>query len=36
MLKKCDGEWCRVQGPGFDGYMKQENLWGAYPGEKID
>jgi SH3-like domain-containing protein len=36
MLKKCDGAWCRLQGPGFDGYMKQENLWGAYPGEKIE
>ena len=34
-LKNCDGEWCRLQGPGFDGYMKQENLWGVYPGEKI-
>ncbi len=34
-LKSCDGEWCRLQGPGFDGYMKQENLWGVYPGEKI-
>ena len=35
LLKSCDGEWCRLQGPGFDGYMKQENLWGVYPGEKI-
>jgi SH3-like domain-containing protein len=35
-LKRCDGEWCRVQGSGFDGYMKQENLWGAYPGEKVE
>jgi SH3-like domain-containing protein len=34
-LKSCDGEWCRLQGPGFDGYMKQENLWGVYPGEKV-
>ncbi len=35
LLKSCDGDWCRLQGPGFDGYMKQENLWGVYPGEKI-
>jgi SH3-like domain-containing protein len=35
-LKRCDGEWCRVIGPGFDGYIKQENLWGAYPGEKVE
>jgi SH3-like domain-containing protein len=35
-LKKCDNGWCRVIGPGFDGYMQQENLWGVYPGEKVD
>lgn len=35
-IKRCDGDWCRIAGPGFDGYMKQENLWGAYPGEKIE
>ena len=36
LLKRCDGDWCRVQGPGFDGYAKQESLWGAYPGEKVE
>jgi SH3-like domain-containing protein len=36
MLKRCDGQWCRIMGQGFDGYMKQENLWGVYPGEKVD
>jgi SH3-like domain-containing protein len=35
-LRRCDGAWCRVAGDGFDGYMKQENLWGVYPGEKIE
>lgn len=35
-LRLCDGAWCRVSGDGFDGYVKQENLWGVYPGEKID
>jgi SH3-like domain-containing protein len=35
-LRACDGLWCRVVGPGFDGYLKQENLWGVYPGEKIE
>ncbi len=35
-LKKCDGNWCRIAGVGFDGYLQQENLWGVYPGEKID
>src|SRR5271169_585916 len=27
-LRRCDGEWCRIAGTGFDGYMRQENLWG--------
>ena len=35
-LRACDGTWCRVSGPDFDGYMQQENLWGVYPGEKVE
>jgi SH3-like domain-containing protein len=35
-LRLCDGNWCRVSGEGFDGYVKQENLWGVYPGERIE
>jgi SH3-like domain-containing protein len=35
-VKKCDGNWCRVMGEGFDGYMPQTDLWGVYPNEKVD
>jgi SH3-like domain-containing protein len=35
-LRGCDGSWCHVSGQGFDGYMQQENLWGVYPGEKVE
>ncbi|WP_036292586.1 SH3 domain-containing protein [Methylosinus sp. PW1] len=35
-LRRCDGAWCRVSGDGFDAYVKQEGLWGVYPGEKIE
>lgn len=35
-LRGCDGSWCRVSGQGFDGYMQQGNLWGVYPGEKVE
>ncbi|MBG0810223.1 hypothetical protein IY145_12625 [Methylosinus sp. H3A] len=35
-LRRCDGSWCRVSGEGFDAYVKQEGLWGVYPGEKIE
>ncbi|MCW2273100.1 SH3-like domain-containing protein [Rhodoblastus acidophilus] len=35
-VKKCDEGWCRVLGPGFDGYIQQNDLWGVYPGEKVE
>ena len=35
-LRKCDGNWCAVFGQGYKGYMVQTDLWGAYPGEKVD
>jgi SH3-like domain-containing protein len=35
-LKSCNGTWCRLAGEGFDGWIEQDNLWGAYPGEKIE
>ena len=36
MVKRCDGRWCRVNGEGFDGYIKQERLWGVYPEEPVE
>ena len=35
-IKTCNGKWCRVYGDGFDGYIEQTNLWGAYPDEKVE
>lgn len=35
-LRGCDGKWCRLAGQGYDGYIAQENLWGVYPGEKVE
>lgn len=35
-VKRCDGGWCRVFGDGFDGYMAETDLWGVYPGEKVE
>jgi SH3-like domain-containing protein len=35
-IKTCAGEWCRITGSGFDGWIEQQKLWGAYPGETID
>lgn len=35
-LKACNGAWCRLVGSGFDGWIPQDKLWGAYPGEKLE
>nr|WP_110749804.1 SH3 domain-containing protein [Phyllobacterium leguminum] len=35
-LDECDGDWCRFKIEGVDGWVKQAELWGAYPGEKFD
>jgi SH3-like domain-containing protein len=35
-VKTCDGSWCRIVVQDIDGYMRQEKLWGVYPGEKIE
>jgi SH3-like domain-containing protein len=35
-VRSCDGTWCRMSGEGYDGYIVQTELWGVYPGEKVD
>jgi SH3-like domain-containing protein len=35
-IRSCDGEWCRIEGEGFDGYIRQIELWGVYPNEKVE
>ena len=35
-IKRCDGTWCQVYGQGFKGYIKQVELWGVYPDEKVE
>jgi SH3-like domain-containing protein len=35
-VKRCSGSWCHIAGPGFDGWMVQEQLWGVYPNEKVE
>ncbi len=35
-LKSCNGTWCQFVGKNFDGWIRQERLWGAYPNEKIE
>ena len=35
-IKKCDGTWCQVFGDSYKGYVKQTDLWGVYPDEKVE
>ena len=35
-IKKCDGAWCQVFGDGYKGFVKQNDLWGVYPDEKVE
>ena len=35
-IKSCDGSWCRVVASGYDGYVDQNMVWGAYPGEAVN
>ncbi len=35
-IRSCDKTWCRVNGQGFDGFVKQVDLWGVYPNEIIE
>jgi SH3-like domain-containing protein len=35
-IKECQGAWCRVTGDRFEGWLRQNEVWGAYPGEVVD
>ena len=35
-IRRCDGQWCLVYGGGYKGYVAQTELWGVYPGEKVE
>jgi SH3-like domain-containing protein len=35
-VKRCNGQWCRFAGNGFDGWIEQGRLWGVYPNEKVE
>ncbi len=34
-IEHCDGEWCEVEAGRARGYVRQSDIWGAYPGEVI-
>ncbi|GAA4171264.1 SH3 domain-containing protein [Shinella granuli] len=30
---ECNGDWCRAEADGTAGWVSQNEIWGAYPGE---
>ena len=32
----CNGDWCRVDFDGHEGWIEQGQLWGVYPGETVE
>jgi SH3-like domain-containing protein len=35
-VDRCRDGWCNLYGTGFAGWIKQDQLWGVYPGENVD
>jgi SH3-like domain-containing protein len=35
-VSECDGRWCKITAGAVSGYLPQDLVWGAYPGEKIE
>ena len=35
-LKSCTDEWCLLESGSYDGWLKRDEFWGAYPGESFE
>lgn len=35
-IMSCAGDWCDVASRGIRGWIRQDTLWGVYPGERIE
>ena len=33
LIEECNGKWCRGEIDGIKGWLAQDEIWGAYPGE---
>lgn len=34
-IMQCNGSWCQMSFAGHSGWLRQDLIWGAYPGEMI-
>ncbi len=35
-LRACTGGWCRIEVKGFEGWLRQDQIYGAYPDETVE
>lgn len=35
-IRECTGQWCQLDISGTRGWIRQSQIWGAYPGEVFD
>lgn len=35
-IDECDGDWCQINGDRYRGWIEQDKVWGAYPGELFE
>ncbi len=35
-LRRCAGGWCRIEVKGFEGWLRQDQIYGAYPDETVE
>jgi len=35
-LKSCAADWCLLESGSYDGWLKRDEFWGAYPGESLE
>jgi SH3-like domain-containing protein len=35
MVSRCERVWCEVEADGYEGWIKRDNVWGIFPGEKL-
>jgi SH3-like domain-containing protein len=35
-ILKCDGEWCKVEAGGYEGWIQRTEIWGTHTDETIE